>query len=175
MIVRIAEGTLKTKFGTYHQVLYYDGQKETIALVMGDVANKENVLCRVHSQCIHGHVFNSVECDCREQMEMSQRLIEEAGRGVVIFMDQEGKNNGHMALLLSRKLKDEGVPQSEAYRKLGYESDARSYVRAAEILRDLKIQSITLLTNNADKISQLCDDGLVITGTQSLEQERKHL
>jgi len=174
MIVRIAEGHLKTKFGTYHQILYYDGQKETIALIMGDVAGKGNVLCRVHSQCIHGHVFNSIECDCREQMEMSQRLIEEADHGVIIFMDQEGKNNGHMALLLSRKLKDEGVPQSEAYVTLGYEADARSYVRAAEILRELGVQSITLLTNNPNKISQLQEDGLVIAGTQSLEQERKH-
>lgn len=175
MIVRIAEGTLQTKFGTYNQYLYYDGQKETIALVMGDVANQENVLCRVHSQCIHGHVFNSIECDCREQMEMSQRLIQEAGRGIIIWLDQEGKNNGHMALLLSRKLKDEGVPQSEAYVKLGYSADARSYVRAAEILRDLGVKSITLLTNNPDKLSQLREDGLVIAGTQSLEQERKHL
>ena len=175
MIVRIAEGTLKTKFGTYHQYLYYDGQKETIALVMGDVANQENVLCRVHSQCIHGHVFNSIECDCREQMEMSQRLIQDAGRGIIIWLDQEGKNNGHMALLLSRKLKDEGVPQSEAYVKLGYSADARSYVCAAEILRDLGVQSITLLTNNPDKVSQLREDGLVIAGTQSLEQERKHI
>ena len=175
MIIRIAEGTLRTKFGVYDQFLYYDGQKETIALVLGDVANKENVLCRVHSQCIHGHVFNSIECDCREQMEMSQRLIDEAGSGVIIFMDQEGKNNGHMALLLSRKLKDEGVPQSEAYVRLGYEADARSYVRAAEILRDLNVRSITLLTNNPDKLSQLRDDGLVIAGTRSLEPERKHL
>ena len=174
MIVRIAEGTLRTKFGTYNQFLYYDGQKETIALVLGDVAGREDVLCRVHSQCLHGHVFNSIECDCREQMEMSQRLIQEAGCGVVIFMDQEGKNNGHMALLLSRKLKDQGIPQSEAYVKLGYKEDARSYVRAAEILRELEVRSITLLTNNPDKISQLRDDGLVISGTQSLEQERKH-
>jgi len=175
MIVRIAEGTLKTRFGTYQQFLYYDGQKETIALVMGDVANKQDVLCRVHSQCIHGHVFNSIECDCREQMEMSQSLIEEAGRGVIIFMDQEGKNNGHMALLLSSQLKDEGVAQSEAYVRLGYQADGRSYVRAAEILRELDVRSITLLTNNPDKTSQLRDDGLIITGTQSLEQERKHL
>ena len=175
MIVRIGEGTLKTKFGTYIQFLYYDGQKETIALVMGDVSGQENVLCRVHSQCIHGHVFNSIECDCREQMEMSQRLIEAAGCGVIIWLDQEGKNNGHMALLLSRKLKDEGVPQSEAYVRLGYPADARSYVRAAEILRDLGVRSITLLTNNPDKLSQLREDGLIITGTQTLEQESTHL
>ena len=174
MIVRIAEGSLNTKFGTYNQVLYYDGQKETIALVMGNVADQENVLCPVHSQCIHGHVFNSIECDCREQMEMSQQLIQETGHGVIIWLDQEGKNNGHMALLLSRKLKDEGVPQSDAYTKLGYSADARSYVRAAEILRDLGVRSIRLLTNNPDKLSQLRADGLVITGTQNLERERKH-
>lgn len=168
MIVRTAEGTLRTRFGKYNQVLYFDGQKETIALVMGDVAGKENVLCRVHSQCIHGHVFNSVECDCREQMERSQRMIEEAGQGVIIWLDQEGKGNGHMALLLSRKLKDEGISQAEAYTKLGYSADARSYVRAAEVLRDLGVQSIMLLTNNPEKVSELRKDGLVIAGVQQL-------
>jgi 3,4-dihydroxy 2-butanone 4-phosphate synthase/GTP cyclohydrolase II len=85
-----------------------DGQKETIALIMGGVAHKQNVLCRVHSHCISAHIFNSIECDCREQMEMSQRLIQKAGSGVIIWVDQEGKNNGHWALLQSRKLKAEG-------------------------------------------------------------------
>jgi GTP cyclohydrolase II len=135
---------------------------------MGEVAHKENVLCRVHSHCISAHVFNSIECDCREQMEMSQSLIQEAGSGVVIWLDQQGKNNGHLALLQSRKLKDEGLSQAEAYVKLGYSADARSYIRAAEILRELKVQSITLMTNNPEKVSQLRDDGLVIAGIQSL-------
>jgi GTP cyclohydrolase II len=170
MIIRLAEGPLKTRFGSFNQILYYDGQKESIALVMGDVAHKENVLCRVHSQCINGHVFNSIECDCREQMEMAQQLIQQAGNGVVIWLDQEGKNNGHLALLLSRKLKDEGVSQTEAYMKLGYSADARSYIRAAEILRDLTVQSITLMTNNPEKVSQLRSDGLVIAGIQPLTQ-----
>ncbi|MEW6404231.1 MAG: GTP cyclohydrolase [Chloroflexota bacterium] len=168
MIIRLAEGTLRTRLGTFTQILYYDGQKETIALVMGDVARKENVLCRVHSQCINGHVFNSIECDCREQMEISQRLIQQAGCGIIIWLDQEGKNNGHLALLLSRKLKDEGLAQAEAYERLGYLADARSYVRAAEILRDLKVDSITLLTNNPEKVSELQKDGLIITGTRQL-------
>jgi 3,4-dihydroxy 2-butanone 4-phosphate synthase/GTP cyclohydrolase II len=168
MIVRIAEGTLKTKFGLFNQVLYYDGQKETIALVMGEVAQHKDVLCRVHSHCIHAHVFNSIECDCREQMEISQQLIQQAGRGVIVWLDQEGKNNGHMALLLSRKLKDKGVPQAEAYTRLGYSADARSYVRAAEILRDLGVESITLLTNNPDKVSELRRDGLIVAGVKAL-------
>ena len=170
MIIRLAEGPLRTRFGTFNQILYYDGQKEIIALVMGNVAHKENVLCRVHSHCISGHIFNSIECDCREQMEMAQRLIQEAGSGVVIWLDQEGKNNGHLALLQSRKLKAEGLSQTEAYVKLGYSADARSYVRAAEILRELMVQSIMLMTNNPEKVSQLRDDGLVIAGIQPLTQ-----
>ena len=99
MIVRLTEGLLKTKFGAFREILYYDGQKESIALVMGDVAEAEDVLCRVHSSCIRGHVFSSIECDCRQQLETSQALIERAGRGVVIWFDQEGRGNGHLALL----------------------------------------------------------------------------
>jgi GTP cyclohydrolase II len=168
MIVRIADGTLKTRFGIFSQILYYDGQKETIALVMGDVAHREAVLCRVHSQCIHAHVFNSIECDCREQMAISQRLIQEAGNGVIVWLDQEGKNNGHMALLSSRRLKDEGFSQAEAYRKLGYSADARSYIRAAEVLHDLQVQSILLLTDNPKKAAELQRDGLSVAGIQRL-------
>jgi GTP cyclohydrolase II len=168
MIIRLAEGTLETRFGTFNQILYYDGQKEIIALVMGDVANKENVLCRVHSHCISAHIFNSVQCDCREQMETAQKLIQEAGSGVIIWLDQEGKNNGHLALLQSRKLKEAGLSQTEAYVKLGYSADARSYVRAAEILRELKVQSIMLMTNKHEKVSQLRDDGLIIADIRAL-------
>jgi GTP cyclohydrolase II len=168
MIIRLAEGSLKTRFGEFNQILYYDGQKETIALVMGDVAGRENILCRVHSHCISAHIFNSIECDCREQMEAAQRLIQEAGRGIIIWLDQEGRNNGHLALLQSRKLKQEGVSQTDAYVKLGYSADARSYIRASEILRELNVQSITLMTNNPEKVSQLRNDGLIIAGIQRL-------
>jgi 3,4-dihydroxy 2-butanone 4-phosphate synthase/GTP cyclohydrolase II len=174
MIIRLAEGSLDTRFGSFTQILYYDGQKETIAIVMGQVAGQEDVLCRVHSHCISAHVFNSIECDCREQMEMSQRLIQQAGRGVVIWLDQQGKNNGHLALLLSRKLKDQGVSQSEAYTRLGYSADARSYIRAAEILRELQVKSIRLMTNNSAKIDDLRQDGLVISGIQPLETGINH-
>ena len=168
MIIRLAEGTLQTRFGTFTEILYYDGQVEINAIVMGDVAHKENVLCRVHSHCISAHIFNSVQCDCREQMEMAQRLIQEAGSGVIIWLDQEGRNNGRLAILQTRKLKEDGLSQTEAYVKLGYSADARSYIRAAEILRELQVQSITLMTNNPEKVSQLRKDGLVIAGIQHL-------
>jgi GTP cyclohydrolase II len=174
MIVRLTEGSLKTSFGNFREILYYDGQKESIALVMGDVADAADVLCRVHSSCIRGHVFSSIECDCRQQFETSQALIEKAGCGVVIWFDQEGRGNGHMALLASINLKSEGVSQTQAYLDLGYEADARSYKRAAEILADLKVKSIVLLTNNPAKVKDLEKENISISGTKRIEIDSEH-
>jgi GTP cyclohydrolase II len=168
MIVRLAQGILKTKFGNFLEALYYDGQKESIAIVMGDVKNGEGILCRVHSSCISAHVFNSVECDCREQMEMSQFWIEQEGKGVVIWLDQEGKGNGHLALLASRPLKEQGLSQADAYEKLGYKTDARNYIRAAEILQDLGVKSVILLTNNSQKADDLTNVGINVAGTKRI-------
>jgi len=168
MIVKIAEGYLKTKFGTFLEKLYYDGQKESIALIMGDVKDKKDILCRVHSACLSAHVFNSVECDCREQMEMSQFLIQQNGAGIIIWLDQEGRANGHMALLNSAPLREQGLTQSEAYEKLGYETDARNFKRASEILNDLGVESITLLTNNPQKIEGLINVGINISGIKQI-------
>lgn len=171
MIIKLAEVPLKTKFGTFTEKLYYNGQKEIIALVMGEVSGAENVPCRVHSTCISGHFFNSVQCDCREQMEMAQKRIQTEGRGVIILLDQEGRGNGHLAIMQTHKLKAEGMSQTEAYRKLGYSADARSFTVAGEILRELGVASVILLTNNADKVSQMRSEGLVIVGTERLEME----
>ena len=91
MIVRLAEGNLKTKYGQFDEKLYYDGQKEAIVMSMGDLKDAEEVLCRVHSSCIFGHYFNSAECDCQEQMDISMQLIQQAGQGIIILLDQEGK------------------------------------------------------------------------------------
>lgn len=168
MIIRLTAGQLKTKFGIVREILYYDGQKESIALVMGDIEDAEDVLCRIHSSCIRGHVFNSIECDCREQLETSQALIEQAGRGIIIWFDQEGRGNGHLALLSSIALKAEGLGQAEAYIKLGYEADARSYKRAAEILDDLKVKSIVLLTDNPNKVRDLEKENIPISGTKRI-------
>lgn len=166
MIVKLTEGPLETRFGTFTEKLYYNGQKESIALVMGDVSDGEDVLCRVHSSCISAHILNSVECDCREQMEMAQLRIQEAGRGVIIWLDQEGRANGHVALLASAQLRSDGLTQSEAYTTLGYEVDDRRYKVAAEMLEDLGVKSITLLTNNPHKIEALGEAGMSISGTQ---------
>ena len=139
MIVRLAERELKTKFGDFREILYYDGQTQSIALVMGDVETRENVFCRIHSSCISAHVFNSIECECREEMETSQALIQRAGRGIIVYLEQEGKGNGHLALMASIEHKKAGFSQSEAYERAGFKADARSFRPAAEILADLKV------------------------------------
>ena len=137
MIFRLTERDLQTKYGTFREILYYDGQKESIALVMGDVETGEDVICRVHSACVSGHVFSSVECECQAEMETAQEAIQKAGKGVIIYLEQEGKGNGHLALMASIPYKKAGMKQSEAYEKAGFEKDARSFRPAAEILTEL--------------------------------------
>lgn len=171
MIVRLAEGKLKTKFGEYHEILFYDGQKESIALILGEVADGENVLCRVHSSCIAGHNFNSIECDCKEQMDISQEIIYKEGRGVIIWLDQEGKGNGHFALLNSKKYKEQGVPQAEAYEAVGFKKDARDYTKVAELLKEIGVKSIIMLTNQPNKTETLTQHGINVVGSKEIKLE----
>lgn len=166
MNIRLATRELKTKFGTYTEFLYYDGQKESIALVMGNVESGEDILCRIHSHCIGAHVFNSVECTCREEMEGAQAMIEREGRGVIIWLDQEGKGNGHLALMQSIPFKKE-FGQAEAYIRAGYSADARSYLPAADILKDLKVRSIVLLSNSPEKANDLRQISIDVAAVQS--------
>lgn len=166
MVVRLAEAPLRTKFGTFQEILYYDGQHESLAIVMGDVRGQEQVLCRLHSHCVSAHLFNSIECDCREQMDIAQAMIEQAGAGVIIWLDQEGRGNGHLALLRSRALYNQGVPQSEAYVQLGYPADARQYTGAAAIVRELGIRSVVLMTNSPRKMEGLQAAGIPIVDTR---------
>jgi GTP cyclohydrolase II len=170
MIKRLAERDLRTKYGTFREVLYYDGQKESIAIVMGDVAGGEDVPCRVHSHCVGAHIFNSVECDCREQMAAAQSIIEKEGRGVVMWLDQEAKGNGHLALIQSTPFKMSGNPQAVAYQKAGFRADARDYRAAVEILNDLDVRSIVLLANDEAKADDLGRVGIAVSGTRHLAQ-----
>jgi len=166
MVIRLAEGYLRTKFGTFLEILYYDGHKESSAIVMGEVQQRDNVLCRLHSHCVAAHIFNSIECDCREQMEIAQALIEQQGAGVIIWLDQEGRGNGHLALVRSRALQAQGLSQTEAYVQLGYAADARQYASAAAILQDLGVKSVVLMTNSPHKIESLQAAGITVSGTQ---------
>ena len=167
MTKRLASRELKTKFGTFTEILYYDGQKESIAIVMGDVEGGDDVLCRVHSHCIGAHVFNSIECTCREEMEAAQLAVQNEGRGVIIWLDQEGKGNGHLALIESIPFKRE-FGQAKAYEMAGYKADARSYTPAAQILADLKLRSIVLLANSESKAAELRKESVVVSGMREL-------
>jgi len=167
MIKRLAERKLETTYGTFNEILYYDGQKESIAIVMGEVAGETDVLCRVHSACIGGHVFNSVECECAAEMAAAQAAIRDEGRGLVIYLDQEGKGNGHLALMESIPYKKAGHSQAEAYELAGYERDARSFRAAAGILKDLGIESVVLITGNPSKAEDLSAFGITVTGTRA--------
>lgn len=168
MIVKLAEGNLKTKYGEYQEIPFYDGQKESIALIMGEVADGEAVLCRIHSSCLFGHAFNSIECDCREQMEISQQLIQREGRGIVIWLEQEGKGNGHFALLKSVEHKRLGMKQADAYEAVGFKRDARDFRAAAEILKELGVKSIQMLTDNLGKVDTLRQHGVNVANVKSV-------
>lgn len=168
MIFRLTERDLRTSCGTFREILYYDGQRESIALVAGDVAGGADVLCRVHSACVSGHVFGSVECECRAEMEAAQRAIQQAGRGVIVYLEQEGKGNGHLALMASIPYKTAGFKQSEAYEKAGFEADARSFRPAAEILADLRVESIVLLTDNPGKAADLRKWSIAVSATRKI-------
>ena len=166
MMIRIAERDLETRFGTYTEILYHDhDETESIALVKGDLASGENIICRVHSACIGGHVFNSVECTCAEEMAAAQAAIQNAGKGVIIYLDQEGKGNGHLALMKSIPFKKAGFSQSEAYEKAGFSADARNFRSAAEILSDLQIKSVILITGNPEKVNALRKASIIVAGS----------
>ena len=169
MTIRLADRDLCTRFGTFKEILYYDGQRESIVLVMGEVGEGADVLCRIHSACLGGHVFNSVECECAAEMAAAQKLIGEAGRGVIIYLDQEGKGNGHLALMLSIPFKEKGMSQSEAYEKAGFAADARRYDPVAQILKELGVKSVALLTDSTKKVANLIDLGVTVSDTRKLE------
>lgn len=163
MLLTLASSPLKTKYGEYRETLYYDGQKEYIAMTLGDVEGKDDVLCRLHSSCIFGHYFNSIECDCREQMELAQQLIQQEGCGIIILLDQEGKGNGHLALMKSIEFKRRGMKQAEAYEAAGFSRDARDFRRAADILKALGVHSIRLISDSPDKKETLARNGIIVS------------
>ena len=169
MIVKLAESEIQTKFGPFQEALYYDGQKETLAFFVGHLEEAEEVLCRVHSSCIYGHYMNSLECDCQEQLDKSQEMIAKEGSGIIILMDQEGKGNGHFALINSIQLKRRGVPQAQAYQDVGFKKDNRDFTAAGKILKAMKVKSVRMLTNNPKKVSTLEQEGIVVTGIRKIQ------
>lgn len=176
MIERTTCARIPTAHGEFQLCHYLNtlDDKEHLALVVGDLAGKENVLVRVHSECFTGDVLGSLRCDCGPQLDRAMQLIAEEGEGVVVYLRQEGRNIGLLDKLRAYNLQDAGYDTVEANLMLGHQADNRDYTVAALILRDLGISSVRLLTNNPSKIEGLSKTGIAVTQRIPLQEGINH-
>jgi len=173
IIQRIAEAELPTKYGEFHVIAYesmLDG-REHLAITKGDPSGKPGVLVRMHSECMTGDVFGSMRCDCGEQLVAAMRQIDAEGQGAIVYLRQEGRGIGLGNKVRAYELQDDGLDTVEANEKLGFKPDLRDYGIGAQILLDLNLHSIRLLTNNPRKIVGLDGYDIEITGTETLQVE----
>jgi len=173
LVRRIAEVNLPTHYGDFHLVGYESliDDREHVALAKGDIAGKEDVLVRMHSECLTGDVFKSMRCDCGEQLEAAMARIEAEGLGAIVYLRQEGRGMGLGNKLRAYELQEKGQDTVEANLTLGFKPDLRDYGIGAQILVDLGLSKIRLLTNNPKKIVGLEGYGLEVTGREPLRIE----
>lgn len=172
LVERVAAINLPTKFGEFKAIVYRSlvDSESHIALVKGDVAGRKDVLVRVHSECLTGDIFKSLRCDCGSQLETALKMVEAEGLGVVLYIiGQEGRGVGLINKLKAYELQEEGADTVEANEKLGFPADLRDYGIGAQVLTDLGLETIRLITNNPTKIIGLEGHGLKITERVALQ------
>ena len=170
---RVVSARLPTRHGDFHLHLYSNSvdKKEHLALVMGELSPDEKVLVRVHSECLTGDVLGSMRCDCGEQLAQSLEMISKAGKGVLVYLRQEGRGIGLRDKLRAYNLQDEGLDTVDANLALGHQADDRDYDVAALILKNLGVTKISLLTNNPNKIEELQRLGIEVIERIPLQGE----
>lgn len=171
LVKKIAQPKLPTKFGEFRIIAYESDlcDKPNLALVMGKWKKNEEVLVRMHSECLTGDALHSLRCDCGEQLKYAMQKVAEKGKGVIVYLRQEGRGIGLINKLKAYELQDQGLDTVEANKALGFRPDERDYGLGAQILRDLKITKVRLLTNNPKKLAALSGFGIEIVGLESIE------
>lgn len=174
LIKRVAEANLPTKYGGEFRIIVYENdvdEMKHIALVKGDIQPEDEVLVRVHSECVTGDLFGSLRCDCGDQLHKAMNMVEQEGKGVIVYMHQEGRGIGLANKIRAYDLQEQGRDTVEANIELGFKEDLRDYGIGAQILVDLGVRKMRLMTNNPKKIVGVEGYGVTVVGRVPVEIE----
>lgn len=170
-VTKEAEANLPTEFGSFRIIGFRSmtSDEEFVALVKGDITSHKSVLVRIHSQCLTGDVFHSLKCDCGPQLQRAMEMVQDAGRGIIVYQHQEGRGIGIINKIRAYDLQDKGADTIEANLLLGFDIDHREYHQCAEIIKQLGARRVRLMSNNPEKVRALLDAGIEIVERVPIE------